>query len=50
MTTREFKYHPNNQPIPEGWKEVHDLNDCRHGVYAVLIERIKESGDDKQKD
>lgn len=40
MTDRVVKYHPSTEPIPEGWELIHDLQDCHHGQYAVLIRYV----------
>lgn len=42
-----LKYHPRGEPVPAGWERVHDFRGehwsqwCHHGVYAVLIRKVK---------
>ena len=38
----ELKYHPKDEPIPEGW-ELSSTLPCHHGFYSVLIKRTIES-------
>lgn len=36
-----LRYWPRDRKIPRGWVLAHDLQDCHHGRYSVLIERIR---------
>jgi len=38
--TGEYRYWPVSKSIPEGWELAHDLQDCHHGKYSVIIRRI----------
>lgn len=38
----EYQYVPHDQIqkfLADGWEVAHDLQDCHHGVYAVLMKR-----------
>lgn len=34
-----YRYLRHGQPIPDGWRLAHDLNDTRHGHFATLIKQ-----------
>ena len=42
-----FKYHRRNEPIPDGWEQVHDFCGSHwsqfyyHGMYAILIRKVQ---------
>ena len=40
MTIRTVRYWLKHLPIPEGWRIVSTMDDCHHGVYSVIIEKI----------
>lgn len=34
-----YRYLRHGQPLPKGWRLAHDLNDTRHGHFAILIKQ-----------
>ena len=35
----EYRYHPLDAPIPEGWVLANDMRHVHHGIYSVLIKK-----------
>ena len=41
--TTEYRYHPANKPIPEGWELSDALFGTHHAEYSVLLKKVEDA-------